>query len=211
MRRENPFLALCVVKQQGQDKMSEHIDRDTLEAYVENVLSARHRRTVEAHLTTCPTCQSRLAAAKQIPAMLYGLPRESPMPYLAARINAAIVAQRAPASAKWIPGLVLAMFAAGLGLLALAAPQWSSWVAAAATAQLPNDQAILSWLGNLVADPAVAWGAVTAFSEQALTGVEDMDVLFTLATVLLAAASIAGLVQLLGSEQPSTTTAKAQI
>ncbi len=211
MRRENPFLSLSVVKQRGQDEMSEHIDRDTLEAYVENILPARQRRTVEAHLTTCPTCQSRLAAAKQIPAMLYSLSRERPMPYLAARINAAIVAQRAPASAKWIRGLVLAMFAAGLGLLALAAPQWSSWGVAAATAQLPNDQAILSWLGSLVTDPAVALGVVTAFAEQALTGVEDMDVLFTLATVLLAAASIAGLVQLLGSERPSATTAKVQI
>ena len=191
--------------------MSEHIDRYMLEAYVENILPAGQRRTVEAHLTTCPTCQSHLAAAKQIPAMLYHLPRERPMPYLAARINAAIAAQRAPASAKWISGLVLAMFAAGLGLLALAAPQWSSWAVAAATAQLPNNQAILSWLGNFMGDPAVALEAVTAFAEQALTGVEEMDVLFTLATVLLAAASIAGLVQLLGSEKPSAATAKAQV
>jgi len=37
-----------------------------------------------------------------------------------------------------------------------------------------------------------------------------MDVLFTLATVLLAAASIAGLVQLLGSEQPLAAKARAQ-
>ena len=190
--------------------MSEHIDRYTLEAYVENILPARQRRTVEAHATTCPTCQSRLAAAKQIPAMLYSLPRERPMPYLAARINAAIVAQRAPASAKWIPMLVLAMFAAGLVLLALAAPQWSGWVGVAATAQLPNDQAILSWLGNLVADPAVALEAVTALAEQTLTSAEEMGLLLTLATVLLAAASIVGLVQLLGSERPLAATAEAQ-
>ena len=191
--------------------MSEHIDRYMLEAYVENILPVGQRRMVEAHLTTCPICQSHLAAAKQIPAMLYHLPRERPMPYLAARINAAIAAQRAPASAKWISGLVLAMFAAGLGLLALAAPQWSSWAVAAATAQLPNNQAILSWLGNFMGDPAVALEAVTAFAEQALTGVEEMDVLFTLATVLLAAASIAGLVQLLGTKQPSAATAEARV
>jgi anti-sigma factor RsiW len=190
--------------------MSEHIDRYRLEAYVENSLTTAQRRTVEAHVMICPTCQSRLAAARQIPAMLYDLPRERPMPYLAARINAAIVAQRAPASAKWISRLILAMFAAGLVLLALAAPQWSGWVGVAATAQLPNEQAILGWLGNLVADPAVALEAVTALAEQTLTGVEEMDLLFTLATVLLAAASIAGLVQLLGGERSLAATTEAQ-
>jgi anti-sigma factor RsiW len=190
--------------------MSEHIDRYTLDAYVEQMLPAAERRTVEAHVTTCPTCQAHLAAAKQIPAMLYDLPRERPAPELAARINAAIGAQRRPASARWIPMLVLAMFAAGFILLALAAPQWSGWASVAATAQLPNEQAILGWLGNLVADPTLALETVTAFGQQTLTGVEEMDVLFTLATVLLAAASIAGLVQLLGNEQPLAAQVRAQ-
>jgi hypothetical protein len=190
--------------------MSEHIDRYTLDAYVEQVLPAAERRAVEAHVTTCQKCQSRLAVAKQIPAMLYDLPREKPAPQLAARINAAIGAQRRPASAKWIPMLVLAMFAAGLGLLALSAPRWSGWAVAAATAQLPNDQAILDWLGNLIADPAIALDAVTAFAGQVFTGTEEMDVLVTLATVLLAAASIAGLVQLLGGERPLAAQARAQ-
>ena len=190
--------------------MSEHIDLYTLDAYVEQMLPAAERRAVEAHVTTCPTCQARLAAAKQIPAMLYDLPRERPVPELAARINAAIGAQRRPASAKWTPMLVLAMFAAGLGFLALAAPQWSGWASVAAAAQLPNEPAIMGWLGNLVAEPTLALETVTAFAEQTLTGVEEMDVLFTLATVLLAAASIAGLVQLLGSEQPLAAKARAQ-
>ena len=190
--------------------MSEHIDRRTLDAYVEQMLSTTERRTVEAHVTTCPTCQARLAAAKQIPAMLYDLPRERPAPELAARINATIVAQRTPASARWIPMLVLVMFAAGFILLALAAPQWRGWASVTANAQLPNEQAILGWLGSLVADPAIALETVMAFAEHTLTGVEDMDVLFTLATVLLAAASIAGLVQLLGSEQPLAAKARAQ-
>jgi len=190
--------------------MSEHIDRYTLDAYVEQVLPAVERRAVEAHVTTCPTCQSHLAAAKQIPAMLYNLPRETPGPELAARINMAIAAQRAPASAKWIPRLVLAMFAAGLGLLALAAPHWSGWAAVAAVAvQLPTEQAIVGWLGNFVADPGIALGAMTAFAGQTLTGVEEMDMLFTLGTVILAAASIAGLAQLLGSERPRAATVEA--
>ena len=190
--------------------MSEHIDRYTLDAYVEQMLPATERRAVEAHVTTCPTCQARLAAAKQIPAMLYDLPCERPAPELAARINAAIDAQRRPASAKWIPMLVLAMFAAGLGFLALAAPHWSGWASVAAAAQLPNDQAVLDWLGSLVADPAIALDALTAFAGQVFTGAAEMDLLVTLATVLLAAASITGLVQLLGSERPLAAKATVQ-
>ena len=190
--------------------MSEHIDRYTLDAYVEQMLPAAEHRAVEAHVTTCQKCQSRLAAAKQIPAMLYDLPREPPAPELAARINAAIGAQRKPASAKWTPMLVLAMFAVGFGLLALSAPRWSGWVVAAATAQLPNDQAVLDWLGSLVADPAIALEAVTVFAGQVFTGAAEMDLLVTLATVLLAAASITGLVQLLGSERPLAAKATVQ-
>jgi len=37
--------------------MSEHIDRFTLDAYVEQTLPSAERRTVEAHVTTCPACQ----------------------------------------------------------------------------------------------------------------------------------------------------------
>ena len=88
-------------------------------------------------------------------------------------------------------------------MLALAAPRWIGWVQAATTAQLPTDQAVLNWLANAAADPALALDAVMAFAEQTLTGTaEEMDVLLTLATVLLAAASLGGLAQLLGGERP---------
>ena len=187
--------------------MSEHIDRLTLEAYVEQALPAVQRRTVETHVTTCPTCQARLASAKQMTALLYELPREMPAPVLAARINAAITAQgaaqRSLAVARWMRLLVLATFVVGLVLLALAAPRWIGWVQAAATAQLPTDQAVLNWLANAAADPVLALDAVMTFAEQTLTGTaEEMDVLLTLATVLLAAASLGGLAQLLGGERP---------
>jgi len=187
--------------------MSEHIDRVTLEAYVENALPAMQRRGVEVHVTTCPTCQARLANAKQMTALLYELPREMPAPVLAARINAAITAQgaaqRSLAVARWMRLLVLATFVVGLVLLALAAPRWIGWVQAAATAQLPTDQAVLNWLANAAADPVLALDAVMTFAEQTLTGTaEEMDVLLTLATVLLAAASLGGLAQLLGGERP---------
>ena len=187
--------------------MSEHIDRVTLEAYVENALPAMQRRGVEVHVTTCPTCQARLANAKQMTALLYELPREMPAPVLAARINTAITAQgaaqRSLAVARWMRLLVLATFVVGLVLLALAAPRWIGWVQAAATAQLPTDQAVLNWLANAAADPVLALDTVMTFVDQTLTGTaEEMDVLLTLATVLLATASLGGLAQLLGGERP---------
>jgi len=196
--------------------MSEHIDRFTLEAYVENALPAMQRRGVEVHVTTCPTCQARLANAKQMTALLYELPREMPAPVLAARINAAITAQgaaqRSLAAARWMRWLVLVTFAVGLVLMALAAPRWIGWVQAAATAQLPTDQIVLNWLANLAADPALALDAVMTFAEQTLTGAaEEMDVLLTLATVLLAAASLGGLAQLLGGERMRTAAAAVSV
>jgi hypothetical protein len=76
-------------------------------------------------------------------------------------------------------------------------------VQAAATAQLPTDQAVLNWLANAAADPVLALDAVMTFAEQTLTGTADeMGVLLTLATVLLAGASLGGLAQLLGGERP---------
>ncbi len=200
--------------------MSEHIDRFTLEAYVENALPAMQRRGVEVHVTTCPTCQARLASAKQMTALLYELPRGMPTPALAARINAAITAQRAAqgaaqhalAATRWMRALVLVTFAVGLVLLALAAPQWSGWVQAAATAQLPTDQAVLNWLTSLAADPALALDGVMTFAEQTLMGTaEEMGVLLTLATVLLATASLGGLAQLLGGERPRMAAAAASV
>jgi anti-sigma factor RsiW len=187
--------------------MSEHIDRFTLEAYVEQALPAAQRRMVETHVTTCPTCQARLASAKQMTALLYELPREMPAPVLAARINAVIAAQataqRSQAAARWMRLLVLVTFVIGLVLLALAAPQWSIWVQAAVTAQLPTDQVVLNWLVNAAADPVLTLDAVMTFGEQMLTGTaEEMDVVLTLATVLLATASVGGLAQLLGGERP---------
>jgi anti-sigma factor RsiW len=194
--------------------MSEHIDRYTLDAYVEQALPAAERRAVEAHVTTCPACQARLAAAKQMPALLYQMPHEQPAPELATRIKAEITTRRvrsAPASSTWWHWLVLVMFVAGLGLLALAAPRWSGWLGRA-TAQLPNDQVILNWLGNLVSDPASALDAATAAVDQMATGAADeMDAMLILATVLLAAASIAALAQLLGGEQPGGTLLRVQV
>ena len=185
--------------------MSEHIDRFTLDAYVEQTLPSAERRTVEAHVTTCPACQAGLANAKQMTALLYDLPREMLAPNLAARINAAIAAQcaqRAPATARWIPALAPTALALGLVLLVLSAPQWSGW-AQAIEAQLPAEQTIMTGLSTLVTDPAAAFDALTLWVEQVLTApIGEMNVLITLAALALAVVSAAGLAQLLGSERP---------
>jgi len=187
--------------------MSKHIDRFTLEAYVEQALPAAQRRIVETHVTTCPTCQARLASAKQMTSLLYELPRELPAPALAARINTMITAQAAAqharVAARRMQLLVFGTFVAGLVLLVLAAPQWSVWVQAAAAAQLPTDQVVLNWLAGAAANPVLALDAVIALAEQMLIGTaEEPSVLLTLATVLLAMASLGWLAQLLGGERP---------
>ena len=183
--------------------MSEHVDRLTLEAYADKALPAALRQMVEAHLVDCPICQARLTGAQQMSVLLSRMPRERPTPNLSARINAAIAAQQAPATPWWMRALVPAAFAVGLVLLVLAAPQWSSLAQAMATAQLPTEQTLLAWLDNLVTDPASVLNGLMPFAEQTLTNAtQKMDVLLTLATALLASASVAGLAQLLGSERP---------
>jgi anti-sigma factor RsiW len=183
--------------------MSDHIDRLTLEAYADKLLPAAQRNVVETHVAECSDCQMRLASSQQMSAWLSRIPRERPAPNLSTRINAAIAAQRAPMAARWVRVLVTAAFAAGLALLALAAPGWSSWAQAATTVQLPTEQTLLAWLGSLVADPTLMLDELMLFAEQTLTGAtEEMDVLLTLATILLALASVGGLAQLLGGDRP---------
>jgi len=185
------------------NEMSEHIERLALEAYADKVLPAAQRRAVEVHIAECKVCRARLASAQQMSALLCQMPREVPAPPLAARINAAIAATRAPVTARWMRVLVPAAFAVGLVLLALATPQWGNWAQAAATAQLPTEQALLAWLNNLVADPTLVLDELVLFAEQTLTSAaEETGVLLTLGTVLLALASVAGLAQLLGGERP---------
>jgi anti-sigma factor RsiW len=184
--------------------MSEHIDRPTLEAYVEQELAAAERRAVEAHVTGCPACQARLAAAKQLPAWLYQLPRQAPAANLAARINAAVAALRAPVLPVWVRIVMPVSFALGLILLGMTAPHWSNWAQSLAMAQRP-DHALWAWLCHWLADPLTAWGTLAAGVEQALVGpAEEMDLLVTLAAVVLTVASVMGLAQLLSGERPTT-------
>ena len=187
--------------------MNKHVERLALEAYADQALPAVQRQAVEMHLAECAVCRTRLAGTQQMSALLRRTPREMPAPDLAQRINAAIAAKRAPAAAWWIHALVPAAFAIGLVLLALAAPQWSKWAQTAVTAQLPTEQALLAWLGNLAADPASVLDELMLFTEQMTGGALETSVLLTSATVLLALASVAWLGQLLGGERPGIATA----
>ena len=198
----------------------DHISRLTLEALVENVLPALDRRAVEAHVTTCAECQARLAAARQMTELLHALPRERPAPNLAARINAAVAAQsaerrteqratpratpRATAAASWGRALLPAAFVVGLVLLALSVPQWSG---ALQVASIPTGETLTTWWAGLLADPALMFDSLAAWIEQMPGGAAgESSALLTLATLVLAVASLAELGQLLG-ERPRPASA----
>ena len=186
--------------------MSEHVDRLTLEAYAEELVSAAQRQAVEAHIAECQVCQARLASARQISALLRRLPRETPAPYLAAQINATIAARRTPAVARWTRVLVPAMFVIGLALVMSLAPRWGGW-AQMAGSELPTGEAMAAWLANVLMDPAMALESFILSAESILAGPAELDVALTLATVLLALASVAWLAQLLGPDRPTTARA----
>jgi anti-sigma factor RsiW len=190
----------------GEHPMSEHIDRLTLDAYVEQELPAAERRVVEAHLTTCPTCQVRLATAKQIPALLVQMPREMSAPNLAARINLVVAAQRTQSAPQWTRVLLPAAFALGLILLIVTVPHWANWAQALATAQLPTAQTALAWLGRLIVEPSMIWDDVVVFLDQlTISSADEMDVLITLASLVLVVASVTALAQLLNDESSTVT------
>jgi len=182
--------------------MSEHVDRLILEAYAEELVPAAQRQAVEAHIAECQVCRARLASARQMSALLRRMPREMPAPYLSARINAAIAARRTPAIARWTRVLVPAMFAIGLVLVMSLAPRWSGW-AQIARAELPTSEVMATWLVNAVMDPAVALESFVLSAESILIGTAELDAALTLATVLLALASVAWLAQLLGADRPT--------
>ena len=182
--------------------MSEHVDRLTLEAYAEELVSAAQRQAVETHIAECQVCRTRLASTRQMAALLHRLPREMPTPHLAAQINATIAARRMPASAGWTRVLVPAMFVVGLVLVMSLAPRWSGW-AQIARAELPTSEIMATWLVNVVMDPAVALESFVLSAESILAGTAELDAALTLATVLLALASVAWLAQLLGADRPT--------
>jgi CheY-like chemotaxis protein len=124
---------------------------------------------------------------------------------LLARVEAAIGAQLAPVAARWRQVRVSAAFAVGVLLLVLAAPQWMGWVRDVASYELPSEEMVWGWLNNLVLDPVTVVNSLVSGAVQAwLNSAGQMDVLVTLAIIILALASAAGLAQLLGDEHQVT-------
>jgi len=128
---------------------------------------------------------------------------------LLARVKAAIGAQLAPVAARWRQVRVSAAFAVGVLLLVLAAPQWTGWMRYVATYELPSEEMVWGWLSNLVLDPVTVVHSLLSGAVQAwLNSAGQVDVLVTLAIIVLALASMAGLAQLLGDEHQATFLAR---
>jgi len=106
------------------------------------------------------------------------------------------------ALAPWGRALAPVAFALGTLLLVPAAPHWTGWVQALASYKLPTEDMVGGWLANLLSDPVTALGSQLSAAVQAwLYTAGQIDVLVTLAIIVLAMGSVAGLVQLLGDEQ----------
>jgi VanZ family protein len=98
------------------------------------------------------------------------------------------------------------MFVIGLALVMSLAPRWGGW-AQMAGSELPTGEAMAAWLANVLMDPAMALESFILSAESILAGPAELDVALTLATVLLALASVAWLAQLLGPDRPTTARA----
>ncbi len=124
-------------------------------------------------------------------------------------IKSALAAPRACVE-WWRRASVAVMFALGTLLLVQAAPHWTGWVQALTSYKLPTEDIVGGWLANLLADPVTALSSQLSEALQAwLYTAGQVDALVTLAIIVLAMGSVAGLVQLLGDEQriSSSTTA----
>ncbi len=121
------------------------------------------------------------------------------------RIKATLAASVAYAGARWRQIWVPAMFALGGLLLVLAAPHWTGWVRALATYEPPTEDMVGGWLTNLLFDPVTTFNSLLSGAAQTwLNPVGQIDMLVTLAIIVLAVASVAGLAQLLGDEHKGT-------
>jgi hypothetical protein len=105
------------------------------------------------------------------------------------------------AAARWKLIWIPALFAVGVVLLMLAAPHWTGWVQALATYELPAEDVVGGWLAHLLFDPAATFNSLLAGTAQTwLNPAGQIDALVTLAIIVLAVASVAGLMQLLDDE-----------
>lgn len=168
-----------------------HLDYDTLNAYLDGELAAPARREAEAHLAGCPACRQELERLRALFAALEAWPEAEPARDFAGDVLAQVRARRA--AARRLQALLALQAAAALALLAwgwsLAVPWLDAlgrdlgaralgWVAeAAATLQawqqglagdlVPRllaawEQAATAPVLPLADQPATFWAAVLA-------------------------------------------------
>ena len=122
-----------------------------------------------------------------------------------ARIKANLAAQRALATARWRQVWAPAIFALGVLLLVLAAPRWMRWTQDVMTYQLPTEEMVWNWLTKLAFDPTGTSASLLSRTVKTwLNPGGQTDVTMTLGIIMLAVASVAGLVQLLGDRRKDT-------
>jgi len=118
-----------------------HIDGELLSAYLDGQVKPDEVRRVEAHLGTCPACQSKLASLRQTVTMLHALPRV-PVPR-AFTLSEAQVGLRRPAPAgtpTWFGGMARGLVAVSavalVAVMAAALLRQPSWQPSQNIAQL---------------------------------------------------------------------------
>jgi hypothetical protein len=121
------------------------------------------------------------------------LPRESPSPDLAARINLAVV-RRASLRARWRRGGIVA---GSLGLIGVALMA-ISWASSGALPAAPDPSAFLEAAGSVLSSPleAVGGSAQAALTWESSLA-EGVEIAFLMGAVLLTLASAVGLARLL--------------
>jgi anti-sigma factor RsiW len=103
--------------------MNEHVSESQIDAWVENLLEARERAQVDAHLAGCARCRAEADAMRSLLDAMRGLPRDiDPGVDLRPAIHAARAARtHADARRSWARSLRVPLAAAAVLLVAVTA------------------------------------------------------------------------------------------
>jgi anti-sigma factor RsiW len=186
-----------------------HISDANLQALLDGELSAAEHRQVSEHADLCPTCGARLAAFRELYALVESLPEESLQIDMASAVTDRLRSQPAISGrVRWVLlvelGLGVASLGAALGWLKASLPSWSSQLFGGLQSTFqPVD--LQAWMASLTTPIRTGLAAVTSFSEGATAPLASA-LPVTGWAVLLAALLLAGLVAngwfLMRSSQP---------
>ncbi len=139
-----------------------HLSDETLNEYLDGILSSQEMARADDHLSGCETCARRLSQSAELFAALDGLPEIPLQKNLAPRIvetlrSRAAAGQRHSRKLTWRLGLALAAEAAGsVALLTFFLPQALSGLAPAALPGLTNS------IASVLEEAAVFYSALVA-------------------------------------------------